>query len=53
MAISKEARKFISKKIKKNLEEGKPFRQSIAIAYSQARAEGYKIPQYKRLKNVS
>lgn len=33
-------------KIKKNVDEGRPLNQSIAIAYSQARAAGYKVPAY-------
>lgn len=42
--VSKKAQKFISKKIRKNIEEGKPLKQAQAIAYSQARAKGYKVP---------
>ena len=43
--VSKKAQKYISKKIKINLKEGYPQEQAIAIAYSQARAKGYKIKQ--------
>jgi len=52
--LSPAAQKFISKKIKKNVEEGKSQAQSIAIAYSQARAEGYKVPVLrKKLRKIS
>ncbi len=37
-------RRFISRKIKKNMEEGKTQEQSTAIAYSQARKM---YPRYK------
>jgi len=42
--MSPEARGFIARKIAKNLDEGREPRQAVAIAYSQARAEGYKVP---------
>ena len=42
---SKAAQKFISAKIEKNMEEGRPQKQAVAIAYSQARAAGYKVPR--------
>lgn len=38
-------RDFVSKKIKKNIKEGKPVKQSIAIAFSQARK---KFPKQKK-----
>ena len=42
--VSQEARGFIARKIMKNLREGYHPKQAQAIAYSQARAEGYKVP---------
>jgi hypothetical protein len=42
--LSPEAEKFISRKIRKNIKEGRPQKQAVAIAYSQARAKGYKVP---------
>lgn len=42
--ISKEARGFIARKIAKNIDEGRDPKQAVAIAFSQARAEGYKVP---------
>lgn len=42
---SPKAKKFISRKIKKNIEEGKPQKQSVAIAFSQARKKGFKVPK--------
>lgn len=41
--MSREARAFIGRKIKKNFEEGRPLPQSIAIAFSQARKKGFKV----------
>jgi len=41
--VSKKAQKFISRKIRKNIEEGNPPKQAVAISYSQARAKGYKV----------
>lgn len=40
---SKKAQRYISRKIKILRHEGYPERQSVAIAYSMARAKGYKI----------
>lgn len=40
---SKKAQKYISHKIKILRKEGYPERQSVAIAYSMARAKGYKL----------
>ena len=48
--LSKKAQKFISKKIRKNIEEGKSREQAVAIAYSQARAKGYKVPAVPKSK---
>lgn len=45
--LNPEARKFISRKIKKNISEGKPQKQSIAIAYSQARKKGFEVQPFK------
>ena len=33
---------YIGRKIRKNIEEGYPPKQAVAIAYSQARKKGYK-----------
>jgi hypothetical protein len=48
--ISKEARMFIANKVRKNILEGKPVKQSIAIAYSQAKQKGFKIKKPRRKK---
>jgi len=45
--MTDEASKFISDKIKKLREEGKPEDQAIAIAYSMAREKGYDVPEKK------
>jgi len=42
---SQKARGFIARKIAKNIEEGRSPKQAQAIAFSQARAEGYKVPE--------
>lgn len=41
---SKAARGFIARKIAKNIDEGEKPERAVAIAYSQARAEGYDVP---------
>ncbi len=43
--VSEKARGFIARKIAKNLEEGRSPKQAQAIAFSQARARGYKVPE--------
>lgn len=43
--LSPKAKKFISKKISKNIEEGRPPKQAQAIAFSQARQRGFKVPK--------
>jgi len=43
--ISDKARRFVGRKIAANIEEGKDPQQAKAIAFSQARQEGYKIPK--------
>lgn len=43
--ISKKASMFIARNIKKQLDEGKSQAQAVAIAYSKARARGYKVPK--------
>jgi hypothetical protein len=40
-----EAQEYISKKIEKNVEEGKPQEQAIAIAHSQAKEKGFDVPK--------
>jgi hypothetical protein len=42
--VSEKARGFIARKIAKNVEEGKSAKQAQAIAFSQARARGYRVP---------
>ena len=43
--ISPKAQKFISKKISKNIREGRPPKQAQAIAFSQARHMGFRVPE--------
>ena len=42
--ITKVAQEFIKRKIRQNVAEGKPKKQSVAIAFSQARERGFKVP---------
>jgi len=42
--VSKEGRKYISKKIRKLIHEGYPPPQATAIAYDMARRKGFHIP---------
>lgn len=42
--LSPEARGFVARKIAANLSEGYDPKQAQAIAFSQARKQGYKIP---------
>jgi len=44
---SRMAQAFVSRKISKNVEEGRPRAQAIAIALSQARKEGFSVPKKK------
>jgi len=46
--VTDEADSFISKKIRKLMGEGYEQKQAIAIAYSMARAKGYKVPEKKK-----
>jgi hypothetical protein len=48
--MTKAAREFVSKKIRKLRAEGVPERQAIAEALSMARSRGYDIPPAKRRK---
>jgi hypothetical protein len=41
---SEKARGFIARKIAKNIDEGKDAKTAQAIAFSQARQEGFKVP---------
>ena len=43
--LTPEAQEFISKKIKKLMDEGKPQDQAIAIAYNMARERGFDVPE--------
>ncbi len=43
--ISDKARRFVGRKIAANIDEGKDPQQAKAIAFSQARHEGYKVPK--------
>lgn len=45
MAVSKKAQEFISRKIKTNIREGMHRQQAIAVAHSQAREKGFKVPK--------
>lgn len=45
---SKKAQKYVSHKIEKLEKEGYPHDQAIAIAYSYARGEGYKVGKKKK-----
>ena len=42
--VSEKARGFIARKIARNIDEGKSPKEAQAIAFSQARAEGYRVP---------
>ena len=44
---SKAAQKYISKTVREEIASGYPRKQAVAIAYSRARAEGYKVPARK------
>lgn len=50
--LTKTEREFISRKIRKNIKEGKPRKQAIAIGFSQARAKFgiNRIPEIKNQK---
>mgnify|MGYP001608965566 CR=1 FL=1 len=41
--LSPKARLFIARKIRRNIREGKRPRQAVAIAFSQARKEGFRV----------
>lgn len=45
LKISPKARGFIQKKIRIHIREGYLPRQAVAMAYSKARAKGFKIPR--------
>lgn len=45
--FSPAASAFVSHKIKKLREEGRPLKQSVAIALSMARQKGLKVPKKK------
>lgn len=42
---SKAAQKYISERVKVEREAGYPEKQAVAIAYSEARRAGYKVPK--------
>jgi hypothetical protein len=46
--ISDTCRRYIERKIKIFLKEGRPQKQAVAIAYNMARDRGCKIPGAKR-----
>ena len=49
---SRKARRFISRTAKREIRAGYPQKQAVAIAYSEARRKGYKVPKKrKRRKN--
>jgi hypothetical protein len=43
--VTAKARGYIARKIARNIDEGKSAKEAQAIAFSQARAKGYKIPE--------
>jgi len=43
--MSKRAKQFIAKSIRKERRKGTPKRKSIAIAFSKARRRGFKVPR--------
>jgi len=42
--MTEQAQKFVSRKISQLQREGVPKRQSVAIAFSEARERGFKVP---------
>jgi hypothetical protein len=46
-------RAVISKYIEEEIEAGRPYKQAIAIAYSRARREGYKLPVPKKRRTLT
>ena len=46
--IKSKSKKAISENIRKEMEEGKPQKQAVAIALSVARRSGAKIPKKKK-----
>jgi hypothetical protein len=46
--MTPEARSFVSNKIATLQREGVPKRQSVAIAFSEARQRGFKVPGHVR-----
>jgi len=51
-SMTDEAQKFISDKIRKLMDEGKPQNQAIAIAYEMARERGYDVPNKPKKSKV-
>lgn len=43
LMVSKEAEAFLTKKISKNILEGRPRSQAVAISFSQARKKGFRF----------
>jgi len=50
--VSEKARGFIARKIARNIDEGKSAKEAQAIAFSQARQEGYNVPPPPGIKAV-
>jgi uncharacterized protein YdaT len=46
--LSKKAQSFISRKIKKLIDEGYSQKQAVAIAYSYARKRGFRVPKKRK-----
>lgn len=42
--VTKKAKVFVSRQISKERRAGKPRAQAVAIAFSKARARGFKVP---------
>jgi hypothetical protein len=45
---TKEAKMCVARKTRANINEGRPLKQSVAIAFSQCRREGFKLPRKMR-----
>lgn len=50
--VSLAARRFMAMKIRKNIREGRSPKQSVAVAYSQARAKGFQVPVRAHMRRI-
>ena len=46
--VSEAAKRFLKRKIEKNINEGKPQDQAVAIAHTQAQQKGFDVPKKKK-----